>query len=69
MPKKRPLKGKPEVHDALEGFEIKINEFGEITSNYDISKLNDFLNERIQDKKLGQKDSDRSMSQNSEEEQ
>ena len=43
---------KPEVHDELKGFNIKINEFGEITSNLEIDKLNQFLDENVQDKKL-----------------
>ena len=52
MPKKKPKKGDPEVHNDLKGFDIKINEFGEITSNFDVDRLNDFLNENVEDKKL-----------------
>ncbi len=52
MAKKKPKKEKPSVHDELKGFDIKINEFGEITSNLDIEKLNKFLNEKVDDKKL-----------------
>ncbi len=52
MPKKKPKKGKPEVHEHLEGFDIKINEFGEIISNFRIDELNEFLNETVDDKKL-----------------
>ena len=52
MPKKKPLKGKPEVHDDLKGFDIKINEFGEIKTNFEIEKLNDFLTENVEDKKI-----------------
>ena len=52
MPKKKPLKGKPEVHDDLKGFDIKINEFGEIKTNFEIDKLNDFLDENVDDKKI-----------------
>ena len=52
MPKKKPKKGEPEVHQELKGFDIKINEFGEITSNFDVDRLNDFLNENVDDKKL-----------------
>lgn len=52
MPKKKPKKGEPEVHDELKGFDIKINEFGEIVSNFEVERLNDFLNENIDDKKL-----------------
>ena len=52
MPKKKPKKGKPEVHDDLKGFDLKINEFGEITSSFEIEKLNEFLDEKVDDKKL-----------------
>lgn len=52
MPKKNPLKGKPKVHEDLKGFEININEFGEITSSMKVEKLNEFLNENLADKKL-----------------
>ena len=52
MPKKKPKKGKPEVHDDLKGFDIKINEFGEIITNFDVDKVNEFLNENVDDKKL-----------------
>ena len=44
--------GKPIVHEDLEGFDIKVNEFGEMVSNYNIDKLNEFLNKSIDDKKL-----------------
>ena len=52
MPKKKPKKGKPEVHEELEGFDIKINEFGEIISNFSVDKINEFLDENVDDKKL-----------------
>ena len=52
MPKKKPKKGKPEVHDELKGFEIEINEFGEIISNLEVDKINKFLNKNVEDKKL-----------------
>ncbi len=52
MPKKKPKKGKPEVHDELKGFDIRINEFGEIITNFEVDKLNDFLNDNVDDKKL-----------------
>ena len=57
MPKKKPKKGKPEVHDDLKGFDIKINEFGEIVSNVKVDQLNDFLDENVEDKKLKEKES------------
>ena len=40
---------KPELED----FDIRINPFGEIQSNYDIETINDFLNKNLKDKKLG----------------
>lgn len=52
MPKKKPLKGKPVVHKELDGFDIQLNEFGEVISNLKMDKLNEFLNERVDDKKL-----------------
>lgn len=52
MPKKKPKKGKPEVHDELKGFDIRINEFGEIIANFEVDKINKFLNENVEDKKL-----------------
>ena len=52
MPKKKLLRGNPEVHKDLKGFNIKINEFGEIISNVKVDKLNNFLNENVEDKKL-----------------
>lgn len=58
MPKKKPQKGNPEVHEDLEGFDIKINEFGEIISNFRVDKLNEFLNENVDDKKLRERQSD-----------
>lgn len=56
MPKKKPIKGKPTVNPELEGLEIKINEFGEIISNYDINEINKFLNRQVDDKKLRHRD-------------
>ncbi|MCS6824298.1 MAG: hypothetical protein NZ529_08375 [Cytophagaceae bacterium] len=50
--KKSNPRQKPKVNKQLDGFEISINSFGEIHTNYDIDKLNAFLNENIDDKKL-----------------
>jgi len=52
MPKKMKKEGKPSVHDELSGFDIKINTFGEMTTNFDIDKLNGFLDVNVEDKKL-----------------
>jgi len=53
--KKDPKEEQPKVHDELKGFDIKINEFGEIRTNLGIEKLNEFLNENVEDKKLAEK--------------
>ncbi|HMO39332.1 MAG TPA: hypothetical protein PKC76_08825 [Saprospiraceae bacterium] len=52
MDKKNPKKNKPKVHEQLEGFDIRVNEFGEIIATKNIEELNEFLNENVDDKKL-----------------
>ncbi|MGV3540410.1 MAG: hypothetical protein ACO1OQ_11405 [Rufibacter sp.] len=60
MGKKKADKGKKEdklekkarVHPELEGFEIKINPLGDISSNFNIDQLNAFLDRNVTDKKL-----------------
>ncbi len=47
---------KPKVHPELEGFDVKINSFGEIISTHDIEKINEFLNKNVVDKKLKDRD-------------
>ena len=47
---------KPKVHKDLEGFNIEINEFGEIKSTMDADQLNAFLNKEVVDKKLKDRD-------------
>jgi len=56
MPKKKPIKGKPKVDPELDGLEIKVNEFGQIESNYDLEKIIKFLNKKVEDKKLQGRD-------------
>jgi|APFEC2959095171_1045051.scaffolds.fasta_scaffold00132_18 hypothetical protein len=43
---------KPKVNPELEGFDIQINSFGEIKTTFDIDKINAFLNQNVDDKKL-----------------
>lgn len=43
---------KPKTHEDLKGFDIRINEFGEIISTYSVDQLNEFLNDKVDDKKL-----------------
>jgi hypothetical protein len=42
----------PKVNQELEGFHVGINQFGEITTSYDIDKLNVFLDKNVEDKKF-----------------
>ncbi|MFT4666294.1 MAG: hypothetical protein ACI8YQ_003730 [Polaribacter sp.] len=56
MAKKKKTDKKPKVHEELDGFEMKINSFGEITSNFEVDKINEFLNENVPDKKFTEKD-------------
>jgi len=44
--------GKPRVHKDLDGFEVSIGQFGELQSNMNIEKINEFLNKNVDDKKL-----------------
>lgn len=46
----------PKVNPELDGFDIKIDTFGEITTNYDVDKINQFLNRHVDDKKLRDRD-------------
>lgn len=53
MAKSKGKKDKPaKVHEELEGFDIKINPFGEVVSNLNIEKINKFLDKNVEDKKL-----------------
>ncbi|MDN5212882.1 hypothetical protein QQ020_12525 [Fulvivirgaceae bacterium BMA12] len=50
--KKKERRERPRVNPELEGFDIKIDSFGEIKSTFNIDKINDFLNRSVDDKKL-----------------
>ena len=54
MAKKKDDKAK--VHKDLEGLDVGVNSFGEVTSNLDIDKINEFLNKNVEDKKLKERD-------------
>lgn len=45
-------KDKARVHKDLDGLELNVDSFGEISSNMPIDKLNKFLNKKVEDKKL-----------------
>lgn len=48
MKKKRGSK----VHKDIRGFDIQINQFGELKSNLNIEDLNRFLDRHVSDKKI-----------------
>lgn len=41
-----------EVHDELSGFDIRIDPFGNVSSNLSIDRIKEFLDDKIDDKKL-----------------
>lgn len=49
-------KPKPKVHKELQGFDVSIDQFGEIRSNMRIEKINEFLDKNVDDKKLAERD-------------
>ena len=51
MPRKKKNK-QAKVNPELEGLEVGINNFGEITSSINVDKINQFLNKNVADKKL-----------------
>ena len=55
---RKPDKNKknPKVNPQLEGFDVRIDSFGEIKSNLSIDKINEFLNRNVDDKKLRDRD-------------
>ena len=52
-------KKKPKVHQELDGLNIKIDSFGEMSSNMDIEKINKFLNDKVSDPKLEDRKKDK----------
>ena len=40
------------INPDLDGLSVNINSLGEVVTSYDIDKLNQFLNENVDDKKL-----------------
>ena len=43
---------KARVHRELDGLEVSINQFGELKTNMNIEKINEFLDKNVDDKKL-----------------
>ncbi len=48
--------GKPRVHKDLSGFEVSIDQFGELKTSMNIEKINKFLDANVDDKKLLEKE-------------
>ncbi len=48
--------GKPRVHKELSGFEVSIDQFGELKTSMNIEKINSFLDKNVDDKKLLEKE-------------
>ncbi len=44
--------GKARVHPDLDGLEVSINQFGELKTNMNIEKINEFLDKNVDDKKF-----------------
>jgi hypothetical protein len=56
MAKKKPTPDtSPKVHNEIKGYDIKINEFGQITSSLNVDDINRFLDDNVEDKKLKEK--------------
>lgn len=55
-PDKKSTTKKPRVHRDLQGFEMSVDQFGEIKSNMNIEKINEFLDKNVDDKKLAERD-------------
>ena len=47
---------KPKVNKELDGFDVKIDTFGELKSSMPIDQINEFLNRNVDDKKLRDRD-------------
>lgn len=41
-----------QIHEELDGFDVRINPFGQVETNFDIDKVNEFLNKTTDDKKI-----------------
>lgn len=56
MAKQPAKKKKPRVHKDLQGFEVSVNQFGELNASMSIDKINEFLDKNVEDKKLIDRD-------------
>lgn len=49
-------KKKPKVNKELEGFDVKVDSFGELKSDLPIDEINKFLNRNVDDKKFRERE-------------
>jgi len=47
---------KPKVAKELDGLELNVDSFGEISNSLSIDRINEFLNKNVDDKKLRDRD-------------
>lgn len=50
--KKEDKNQKPKVAKELDGLELNVDSFGEISNSLSIDRINEFLNKNVDDKKL-----------------
>lgn len=50
--KKKQKEDDPKIHGDLQGFNIHIDEFGQVHTTLSQEELNSFLNEKLDDKKF-----------------
>jgi len=55
-------------NESLQGFDIQVNEFGEIVTNIKLEHLNAFLDEHVEDKKFKDRPDYQAASEEGEEE-
>lgn len=48
----------PKINEKLAGLEFKINSLGEIQTNFEIDRINSFLDKHVEDKKLKDRQDD-----------
>lgn len=65
---KKKSQDKPKVAKELDGLELNIDSFGEIHKTLPIDKINEFLNKKVDDKKLRDRDDLEDLKGNSDEE-
>jgi len=52
MSRRKDKEEKPETHEDLQGFDIRIDEFGNVQTTLTQAQINRFLNQNVEDKKF-----------------